>query len=268
MTRARAGTAVAILIALGAAFQALPAQAERRLRSDFYGNTPFGSLAWVKNSKTRSAARSNLAVIDLTEETCINLPTQGIQWFMINHSDADLEGRAGYFSVRILYDFGSEDRSSEDQIGIHLQRNGNWFDASGNTTPDEYELNPDQITLSGQSFINLHDPSEDGNQERLKGLEQAVGNWHMKPTRDAKSTWEDRYLYGPTLRAYLGQSDLAISARLMRFTATASTWSTKPVVFWLDPRGAKAATILVNAPRHPDTPSRRVYAVKFGGTCP
>ena len=90
----------------------------------------------------------------------------------------------------------------------------------------------------------------------------------MKPTRDAKSTWEDRYLYGPTLRAYLGQSDLAISARLMRFTATASTWSTKPVVFWLDPRGAKAATILVNAPRHPDTPSRRVYAVKFGGTCP
>jgi hypothetical protein len=187
---------------------------------------------------------------------------------MINHSDADLEGQAGYFSIRILYNYGPDERMPENEIGIHLQRNGNWFDASGNQVTTEYERNSGQISLSDQDFIDLHQPSEDGSAERLELLEKEVGRWHMKPSADSESSWSDRYLYGPMLRAYLSQSAVAISARLIRFTSTSSTWSNKPVLFWLDPRGAKAATILVDAPKHTYSASRRVYAVKFGGTCP
>ncbi len=258
-------------IVASAAFLAafpIPLHAERVHRSIFYENTPFGSLAWVKGSPTRASARSKLTVDDLSSETCINLPATGIQWFMINHSDADLDGQTGYFSVRVLYNFGPEERLPEDEIGIHLQRNGNWFDASGTPVAAEYERNSDQIALTDQAFINLHEPSEENVPERLEELRKAVGDWHMKPTGSSESTWSDRYLYGPMLRAYLSQSAVAISARMIRFTSTASSWSRSPVVFWLDPRGAKAATILVDAPRHTYSASRRVYAVKFGGTCP
>jgi hypothetical protein len=246
----------------------VPSYAERVHRSIFYNDTPFGSLAWVKGSVTRASARSKLTVEDLSSKTCINLPATGVQWFMINHSDADLDGQTGYFSVRILYNFGPEERLPEDEIGIHLQRNGNWFDASGAQVVAEYERNSDQIALTDQTFIDLHEPSEEKVTERLEELQKAVGPWHMKPTGNSESTWSDRYLYGPMLRAYLSQSAVAISARMIRFTSTASTWSTSPVVFWLDPRGAKAATILVDAPRHTYSASSRVYAVKFGGTCP
>ncbi len=260
------GRAAAFSLAV-ASLLPLPVQAERRLRADFYEETPFGSLAWIRNSTTRAAAESNLFVVDLTTTPCIALPAEGIHWFMINHSDRNLDGRPGYFAVRILYEYESDDHLPLNQVGIHLQRNGNWFDASGTEIADGFEKYPDQITLSGASFTSLHDPSGQDAARRLERFRKSVGDWHLKPTRDGESSWQDRYLYGPALRAYFKRSAFAISARLMRFTATARTWSTKPVVFWLDPRGAEGATILINAPRHPDTPSRRVYTVKFGGGC-
>lgn len=257
-----------VLIAFAAAFVTTAARAERVHRSIFYEDTPFGSLAWVSGSGTRSAARGKLMVDDLSREACINLPAAGTQWFLINHSDADLEGQTGYFSVRILYNYGPDEQPPEHAVGLHLQRNGNWFDASDRQITAEYERNSDQITLSDQTFISLHDPAEETSAERYEQLRKEVGNWHMKPTLEGGGSWDERYLYGPMLKAYLSQAAVAISARLIRFTATSGTWSNSPIVFWLDPRGAKAATILVDAPRHTYSASRRVYSVKFGGGCP
>ena len=174
----------------------------------------------------------------------------------------------GYFSVRILYEYGPDERLAEHYVGIHLQRNGNWFDDAGAPSADRYDWNSDQIGMTEQAFVSLHDPSDEKAADRLQEFQTTVGFWHMKPTTDGKSTWSDRYLYGPMLKAYLSKYAAAISARMIRFTATASPWSSSPVVFWLDPRGAKAATILIDAPRHPAPPTRRVYGVKFGGACP
>ena len=259
---------VAIGLALVCSLSWAPtAQADRVHRSLFYSETPFGSLAWVRGSPTRSAARTKLTVDDLTGESCINLPGSGVQWFMVNHRDEELEGQTGYFSVRILYQFGP-DRPQDSRTGIHLQRNGNWFDAAGRPIARDYERNPEQISLSDLNFITLHDPIKGEESVSLAALEEAVGPWHMKPTAGDDSTWVDRHLYGAQLKAYLGAATEAISARLIRFTATSSTSSGEPVLFWLDPRGAASGLILVDAPRHTYSGSRRVYSVLFGGTCP
>lgn len=259
-------------IALAASCLAMflqPAQANRILRSNFYENTGLGSLAHLPNSKTESAARGALAVVDLTGEQCIRLPSAGPQYFLINHYDEGLQGEVGYFSVRILYEYASEEEPAEHYVGIHLQRNGNWFDETGTQSAGRYEWASDRAgIMTDQTFMDLHNPSGEKAADRFKELQSSVGNWHMKPTAESESSWSDRYLYGPLLRAYLREDVTAISARMIRFTATASIWSSSPVVFWLDPRGAKAATILIDAPRHPGAPARLVYGVTFGGTCP
>lgn len=243
------------------------AEAARVHRSIFYENTPFGSLAWVRGSATRPAARTKLVVDDLTAETCINLPASGAQWFMVNHRDEQLEGQMGYFSVRILYQF-DQDHPQDSRTGIHLQRNGNWFDGTGKQIARDYERNPEQIALSEEAFITLHAPGKDQEAASLAALEEAVGPWHMKPTAEDESTWADRHLQGARLKAYLGPTTEAISARFIRFTATSSSSSGEPVLFWLDPRGATSALILVDAPRHTYAAARRVYSFLFGGTCP
>lgn len=246
----------------------MPAESRRVQRSIFYANTSFGSLAWIANSAKRSAARSRLFVEDLSVEDCVELPKRGVPWFAINHSEADIEGQVGYFSVRIIYRFNAGQRSADSRTGIHLQRNGNWFDVDGKQVAREYERAPEQIGLSEAEFINLHDPMSSAASANLRALEHEIGNWHMKPTLDGDSSWSGRYLYGPMLRAYLTTSTGAISARLIRFTATASTNSDEPVLFWLDPRGATSATILIDAPTQTYVGSNRVYTVTFGEACP
>lgn len=243
------------------------AEAARVHRSIFYENTPFGSLAWVRGSPTRASAKTKLAIDDLTGESCINLPASGAQWFMVNHRDEEMEGQTGYFSVRILYQF-DKDHPEDSRTGIHLQRNGNWFDAKGKQIARDYERNPEQIALSGKDFISLHDPVKGKESVSLAALEDAVGPWHMKPTEQDEITWVDRHLQGAQLKAYLGATTEALSARFIRFTATSGSSSGEPVLFWLDPRGATSALILVDAPRHTSAGSRRVYSVLFGGTCP
>jgi hypothetical protein len=244
-----------------------PAEARRVHRSLFYSETPFGSLAWVSNTPTQLLARSRLAVADFSGETCMNLPASGAQWFIINHRSEDLDGQTGYFSIRVLYQFAPGERSIDARTGIHLQRNGNWFDAEGNQIGRGYERDSEQISLTEEDFMGLHNPEAGKEKEALAELEKAVGNWHLKPATEDDSSWADRYLYGPMLRAYLGESTGAISARLIRFTATSSSNSSEPVLFWLDPRGAASATVLVDAPRHTYEGSRRVYSVMFDGTC-
>lgn len=242
------------------------ADARRVHRTLFYTDTPFGSLAWVRGPATRSAARTKLTLEDLSGETCISLPGAGAQWFIINHHDEELAGQVGYFSVRILYEFAGG--TPDAKTGIHLQRNSNWYDASGRQSVRDYQRSSEQIALTDSGFIALHDPVAGNEDARLAELEKAVGSWHMKPTADDQSSWADRYLYGPMLRAYLRTSSSAISARLIRFTATSSSGSRDPVLFWLDPRGATSATILVDAPRHTYAGSRRVYSVNFEDACP
>lgn len=260
--------ALAGLVLIGALMWVLPAEARRVHRSLFYSETPFGSLAWVSNTPTRLLARSKFLVDDLYRESCINMPASGAHWFVINHRSEDLEGQTGYFSIRILYQFAPGERSIDARTGIHLQRNGNWFNANSTQVARDYERSSEQIALSEQDFMGLHNPNAGEEDEALADLEQAVGSWHMKPSGNDESSWADRYLYGPMLRAYLGESTGAISARLIRFTATSRSNSSEPVLFWLDPRGATSATILVDAPRHTYEGSRRVYSVMFNGTCP
>lgn len=259
------------MIALAASFAVLPIQpahANRTLRSNFYENTGLGSLALLPNSRTESAARAALMVFDLTEQTCINLPGSGRQWFLINHHDEERQGEVGYFSVRILYEYAAEEKSREPYVSIHLQRNGNWFDEGGTQATGRYEWTSDRTGMTGETFMNLHDPSDEKANDRFRELQSSVGAWHMKPTASSESSWSDRYLYAPLLRAYLRKDVTAISARMIRFVATASSWSSSPVVFSIDSRGAESATILIDAPRHPGAIARLVYAVTFGGACP
>jgi hypothetical protein len=246
-----------------------PSSARNVHRSIFFVETPFGSLAWVKGALTRASARASYKVEDLSPEACVSMPGAGAQWFMINHRDSELEGSVGYFSVRILYNFEEGISSPEARTGLHLQRNANWFDSNGVEVKDDFDRPSEQIALTNDTFIQFHDPEmgQEASRASLTALEAKVGQWHMKPTKDAESTWADRYLYGPMLRAYLSSTNTAISARLIRFTATSSNSSREPVLFWLDPRGATSATILIDAPRHAYAGSRRVYTVMFGNEC-
>jgi len=241
--------------------------ADRVHRSLFYDNTPFGSLAWMKGVKTRSAARDRLTVNNLADDNCIVLPAKGIQWFMINHRDPDLDGVPGYFSVRILYRTNPDAAGGAIRQGLHIQRNGNWYDGSRRVARP-YERHPEQIALSEQDFIALHDPAEGDEEKSAAALEASLGPWHMAPSADDQTSWTDRHLFGARLRAYSSPGTSAISARLIRFTATSSASSADPVVFWLDPLGATSALILVDAPRHDYQGSRRVYDVLFEGICP
>lgn len=208
-----------------------------------------------------------VTIDSLADESCINLPSSGTQWFLINHRDDTLEGQTGYFSIRILYQSGSTD-GGYVRNGIHVQRNGNWFDEAGHQIKSGHERNPEQISLSGEQFITLHDPRDGKEASSLASLVKNLGAWHMKPTLEEETSWVDRYLYGATLKAYSSDTTSAISARLIRFTATSGSGSGEPVLFWIDPRGAKSALILVDAPRHEYQGSRRVYEIKFGGNCP
>ena len=266
MTRFDLRSVTAAILAI---FCTLPpaAEAGSQLREPFYADTPFGSLAWVRSVATKSAARTKRVVFGLAGEACTELPGSGSQWFLINHRDEELVGQTGYFSVRILYAFEPNQTTSGLNAGIHLQRNSNWFDAKGTKITDDYERNSFQIPLTEESFIALHSPGVGAEHQNLAKLEEAVGNWHLKPKADSASSWEDRYLYGPMLRAYSSPTIGAISARLIRFTATSSAVSGEPLLFWLDPRGAKSATILVDAPRQAYT-GTRVYTVRFDGNCP
>lgn len=207
-----------------------------------------------------------VTIDNLSEENCINLPSSGTQWFLINHRDDGLDGQTGYFSIRILYQSGSTDRDYIRQ-GIHIQRNGNWYDEAGHQIKAGHERNPEQIKLSGEQFISLHDPRSGKEASNLAALVSNLGAWHIKPTLEEETSWTDRYLYGATLKAYASDTTGAISARLIRFTATSSSSSGEPVLFWIDPCGAESALILVDAPRHEYQGSRRVYQIKFGGTC-
>jgi len=240
---------------------------DRVHRSLFYDNTPFGSLAWMKGVKTQSAARDRLTVTNLVDDSCIVLPAKGIQWFMINHRDPDLDGVPGYFSVRILYRTNPDETGSPIRQGLHIQRNGNWYDGSRRVARP-YERHPEQISLSEQDFIALHDPAQGDEQKNYTALEASLGPWHMAPSANDQTSWSDRHLLGARLRAYSSPNTSAISARLIRFTATSSASSADPVVFWLDPMGATSALILLDAPRHDYQGSRRVYDVQFGGACP
>jgi hypothetical protein len=208
-----------------------------------------------------------LTVENLAEETCITLPANGIQWFIINHRDAELGGQPGYFSVRILYRTNVGETGTQARQGLHVQRNGNWYDGKRRIARS-YERHPEQISLTEQNFIALHDPGQGKEAESLAALQASIGPWHMAPSADEETSWTDRHLLGAQLRAYSGATTSAISARLIRFTATSSTSSADPVVFWLDPLGATSALILVDAPRHDYQGSRRVYEVQFGGNCP
>lgn len=244
------------------------AEAQRRSRAQFFADTPFGSLAWVSGATTKASARGKRAVFDLSGERCTQLPATGRQWFLINHRDEEQVGRTGYFSVRILYSFEPGDAASGPDEGVHLYRNSNWYDSSNTEITDEYEKGYFQVPLTRQTFIELHSPAkgmEDGN---LHKLEDAVGQWHMKPTDKQESSWADHPLYGAMLRAYSSATTGAISARLIRFTPTAGVDSRDPVLFWLDPRGASFATILVDAPRNPGSNVQRNYTVRFDDHCP
>jgi len=242
------------------------AEAQRVHRSIFFAETPFGSLAWIDSARKRATARTKLMVQDLTTENCIVLPGTGVQWFMINHRDDELEGEVGYFAVRVLYRFESATPVPDRRTGIHLQRNANWFSSDGKQTVNEYERDSPQIPLSLQDFLSLHDPNVP-DAPNLSKLEAAVGTWHMKPEMDANSSWSDRYLYGPMLRAYFDSLTDAMSARLLRFTVTSNNTSSNPVLFWLDPRGARSALILIDAPTLRYDGSRRVYEVFFTDGC-
>lgn len=237
-------------------------------RSLFYEETPFGSLAWVNGVATRASARSKFTVEDLSIESCVRLPPTGAQWFMVNHRDVELEGEVGYFAIRIVYDFGNRAGLDGTQPGLHLQRNGNWYGDDGLQISGTYERSSEQIALPLEEFIKLHDPSMDQDAERRAELQRAIGSWHMRPSADAENSWFDRYLYGPMLRASVRGATGAISARLIRYTVTASTSSNEPVLFWLEPRGATSATIWVDAPRQTYSGSKRVYTVMFGKDCP
>ena len=254
----------------GSLVLAAPADARRVHRSIFYSEMPFGSLALVRSQATRAQARSSLTVEDFQDQTCLALPMSGPQWFIVNHRSDELDGQVGYFSIRILYQFenSGEEQPLETRTGIHLQRNASWYLENGTQVTRDYQRQPEQISLSESAFIDLHNPATDKEPERLAQLEAAVGAWHMRPTPEDDSSWSDRHLYGPMLRAYLSGTTGAISARLIRFTATSSSSSTEPILFWLDPRGARSATILVDAPRHDYQGSRRVYSVMFDGPCP
>lgn len=236
-------------------------------RSLFYENTPFGSLAWVNGATTRSSARDMLTVDNVVDDACINLPASGVQWFMINHRDPELEDQLGYFLVRILYQTDPNATGGQVRHGLHVQRNGNWYDANKKLVRS-HERQPDQITINEQNFIALHDPRQGDEANSLAKLLASLGPWHMAPSADEETSWADRGFLGASLRAYTSSTTSAISARLIRFTATSSTSSSDPVVFWLDPMGATSALILIDAPRHEYLGSRRVYDVKFGDACP
>ncbi len=244
-----------------------PADARRVHRSLFFSETPFGSLAWVQNAPTRSTARTRLLVRDLTGEDCIALPPTGSQWFMINHRDEELEGQTGYFAIRILYRFAADANTLDARTGVHLQRNGNWLEPDGKTLAGEYERDSAQIALSPEEFADLHDADITMAEENLARLRSAVGNWHLKPSVEAESSWSDRYLYGSMLKAYFNSLTAALSARLLRFTVTSSDTTSQPVLFWLDPRGASSAIIRIDAPTLRYEGSRRVYEVFFDRQC-
>ena len=243
------------------------ADAQRRSRAQFFSDTAFGSLAWVSGVASKSSAQRRRVVYDLAGESCTSLPAEGPQWFLINHRNEDQVGKTGYFAVRILYTFDEDSVPPAAYAGIHLYRNSNWFDQQNKPLADEFERNSFQIPLNDEAFIELHSPYPGMEPENLAKLEKAVGAWHMKPTPDQESSWEDRHLYGPMLRAYSSAKTGAISARLIRFTPTGGSDSTDPVVFWLDTRGASAATILVEAPRNPGAFVQRVYTVRFDDKC-
>ncbi len=245
-----------------------PADAQRRSRASFYNQTEFGALAWVNSVATKAAARQRRIVFDLTSENCTSIPDTGPNWFLINHSNAEQDGKIGYFSIRILYSFEPDAEPPLGYAGIHLHRNGNWFDANGRQASNEFERDSFQIPLNLEAFVELHSPYSGMENENLAKLEKALGEWHMKPMPEQESSWADRHLYGAMLRAYSSARTGAISARLIRFTSIAGDYSKDPVLFWLDPRGASFATILVEAPRHPGTPVRRVYTVRFDDKCP
>ena len=219
--------------------------------------------AWPPD-RLRAARR---IVFDLSGENCTSVPAKGPQWFLINHSSEDQVGKTGYFSVRILYSFEPDAPPPAGYAGIHLHRNSNWFDANNKLASEEFERDSFQIPLNDEAFIALHSPYEGMEDENLAKLEKAIGRWHMKPTPDQESSWADRHLYGTMLRAYSSAKTGAISARLIRFTPTAGNDSSDPVVFWLDPRGATFATILVEAPRNPGSYVQRVYTIRFDDRC-
>lgn len=255
---------MAFLLVLAGSGQAYSRDLHRAL---FYNDTPFGSLAWVKNAQTRNAARTRYKIEDLTPERCVDLPRSGSQWFLINHSDSNIsEKKIGYFSIIIIYSF-SEDNLviSNQNYGLYLQRNSGWY--SGSNKIDSFDLDPSRISMKIEEFIDIHNATEGKEDESLEYLNKKIGVWHASLVGDGPTSWQDRYLYGARLRAYLTPDVKAISARLVRFMAIDGSSSRDPVLFWLDPIGANSAIILVDAPRQENVGARRVYSVRFDGRC-
>lgn len=260
---------IIFLAALGVAFLSTSVSgisSERIHRSLFYKNTPFGSLAWMRGATTRSDARDRLTVDIFAPDECIVLPATGVQWFIINHREPELDGEPGYFSIRILYRTNRNEAGDQIRQGLHVHRNANWYDGTRKVV-GSHERNPDQLAITERDFIVLHEPKPGEEAKSFETLQASLGSWHMAPSVYDETSWTDRYLFGAQLRAYSNASTSAVSARLIRFTATSRTSTGDPVVFWLDPLRATSALILVDAPRHPYQGSRRVYEVRFGGTC-
>lgn len=235
-------------------------------RSLFYSETSFGSLAWISGAGNRIYARSSFLVDDLSGDACVALPASGAQWFMINHFDPEMTAEPGYFFIRILYNFSEQGSAEPSRKGIHVDRNANWFDDAGRPLPSVYAReNP---LLAPADFFALHDIAPSGEAATRLKLEQSIGPWHAKPSPTSDGSWADRDLLGAVSRAYSGAQTAAVSARLIRFVPNSAGRSSEPVIFWLDPRGATSATILIDAPRNEYVGAKRNYTVRFGGSCP
>ena len=214
-------------------------------RGIFYETRPFGALAFIGGVYSQDAAEAAFRVLDLSQSQCVQLPVQSEYWFLINHQNKVQAGQAGFFGVKI-FARGPSDEATDD---LRIHRSPGFVDSNGRQLP-QITGDPSTLSIGAKAFTALHDESAIDEQARLKSLAKGLrGEWHASPDRSIPNTWTNRRIFADRRLTETGPNEkLILGARLVRFTATASTISMRPMVFGFNPSGMKSFRISVSAP--------------------
>jgi hypothetical protein len=214
-------------------------------RGRFFENYPFGSLAWV-DASTPGAAKGALRVTSLPAQQCHSVPRRSVYWFLINHRNAVVDKKVGFFALRVV----GKSREGAGTKTIRVYRNENWISEDGGTLssgPPDTSARPPTI----KEFIDLHDDganAAESSSSRLKKLHGGLGIWHARPTADSPSSWEFRNIFASTARLEEDARPLMLNGRLLKFS-TSSGWDTAaPILFYFNAGIYDTLWISVSAP--------------------
>lgn len=214
-------------------------------RGLFWSGRPFGALGFLSGSYSYSSANGNQRVVDLSGNACVSLPAQSEYWFILNHRNDARAGELGFFAIAI----SARSPSQEPTDDLRIHRNAGWVDASGRRLP-EVIGDPSNLKIGADRFVELHTDSIDSSEEsRRLELAQGIGEWHANPDQQSTSSWSARRTFAtnPAL-ARKSNEKLILGARLLKFNAGSSGFSTRPMVFGFNPSGMGSFKVSVSAP--------------------